>query len=255
MSPWAWLMSRLLMERFRRMSTPPTGKLVGGGSQSSKESFHPLLAVGSRPSAVMSLLPHGAALGGRYLIIPSVTDAVIQKRTRGDSGEMVWRYQTQGWRVNTNRWRRRACSDTLSKQGEIPFQRAERSVLPPVPCLSLSSLSSCVLSSALCPCPLRNTLHKAATWTQLPKESRPPPANQLDETIKVFFFFSGFVVVLRCKIVMMAACPARHETLTISDSVCSPSSVCTPNWAHDHRSSSSLPAQNNVITNLRGDGT
>lgn len=77
-------------------------------------------------------------------------EAAVEKWTRRcGGGEVGWRrdgaaLSTQGWRVNTNRWRRRASADALSKQYQIPFQRAEvtlTSHLSPVATVSSPSLT------------------------------------------------------------------------------------------------------------------
>lgn len=75
---------------------------------------------------------------------------------------------------------RGARSDALSKQCEIPFQRAERSDLPPVPRLSLSHL--------VLPHLPRPTLTKQIQECNCQTTAIVFLQNQTDETIKVLLY-------------------------------------------------------------------
>lgn len=175
----------------------------------------------------------------------------------GERGEMGWCYQTQGWRVNKNRWRRKATPKKPAlmlwannarfhfreQRGQFYLPSSPRHCLrsPPVWFLSVFFFVFFILI------PIHSETHSpsATHVDKLPHDSRRSPANQIDETIRDVFSFFSFCTLVQ--IVIMAVCSARHEALTTLDSVCPLSCICCTNSALNNYSSSSLPKKNNVI--------
>lgn len=69
-------------------------------------------------------------------------------------------YQTQGWRVNKNRWRWKATLKSSNKQCEDLFRSAEGSLFPPSPSVRFPFRS-----------PSNARFHEAGSWLQLPDDS------------------------------------------------------------------------------------
>lgn len=129
------------------------------------------------------------------------------------------RYQTQGWRVNKNRWRwkttlKKPALKLLSKQCKIHF-REQRGhfYLPFSPRCRLLSPPLC-FPFFFSPHYIHLPWHgdKADSWLLLPNDSNRLPANQTDEKMTKYIYIYIFCILVQ--IVTMAVCLARHEALT-----------------------------------------
>lgn len=195
MSPWGCL----LMERCRQTFYPsPAGKLVRGDKKKcGKESFHPLRTVGSRPSAVMSLLLYWAAVTSLFHLSVEGRNreideggnrgetraALSNSRMKGQYKQMAQKSQLWCWELTI--------PDSISESREVSFTSR------PLP-VAVFSFSSCMLQSGFFP-PSSVPVHseagsprvahvdKADTCEQQPDNSSRLSANQHDETIKLFF--------------------------------------------------------------------
>lgn len=149
------------MERRRQTFYPrPAGKLVRGDKKKrGKESFHPLRTVGSRPSTLMSLPLHWAAVTSLFhLSVEGRNREIDEGGNRGETraalsnSRMKGQYKQMAQKSQLWCWEQ-TIPDSISESREVSFTSRP----PPV-----AVFSSCMLQSGFfsffCPRPLGSTL-------------------------------------------------------------------------------------------------